>query len=135
MTHATVDQPAEARAKPPTRRKLHWVSGGGPTLESSLVQPLWVGGALVALGWTVWQINLPPAHPDWIANRVSIAASALAAFAVAVLAAASLVNLVSGIYKSLLHRFGKEDLSEAGMTVMVPIGVLAGMGLGWLVWK
>lgn len=127
----------EAKRTASFRGKWHWMGGTGPSLESSLIQPLWVGGAVVALGWTLWQISLPPPlnHPDWAINQVSVGASALGAYAVAVLAAAALVNLGTGVYTSLVNRFGKEDVTEANMTVIMPVSVAVGIFLGWLVWK
>jgi hypothetical protein len=129
---STDTQPEKAR------RRFQWMPGGDPDLESSLVRPLLVGGALAALGWSVWQIGLPPQHgysvAEWQVNRISIAASALAAFAVAVLAAAALVHLGTVVYTSIVVRFGDEDVAEA-LWWLMPVAVALGIGLGLLIWQ
>jgi hypothetical protein len=101
----------------------------------SLVQPLWIGGAVVALGWTIWQVSMPSTDPNWVVTQISVGASALGAYVVAVIAAAALVNLGTGVYSSLLNKFGQEDVNEANMTWVVPIAVGLGIVVGLMVWK
>lgn len=89
--------------------------------------PLIVGGGVLSVAWAAWEMARGHSAPD----AISTAASALAAFAVGVVAVAMLIDLIA----SAMEKFTGKHPRFLGLDWMVPAAVVLGFGLGWLAWQ
>ena len=102
---------------------------GGPSLNPGrdVAWPLIVGGAVLAVAWTAWQV----AKGHSFGDAISTAASGLAAFAVAVVCIVVLMNLLMKLGAWL----GGRHPRFISLDWVVPVAAALGLLLGLAVWR
>lgn len=100
----------------------------GSTLDSgrTIAWPLVVGGAVLAVAWSVWQM----ASGKGAVDSISTAASGFAAFAVAVVC----VTMAMDLLIRLGGAFSSDHPKFLDLDWLVPAAAVLGFGLGLALW-
>ena len=103
--------------------------GTGSTFNPgrTIAWPLIVGGGVLAVAWSGWQI----ASGKDAVDVISVAASGLAGYAVAVIC----VTVVISLFVRLGGSLGASHPRFLTLDLLVPLGALLGFLVGWTVWK
>ena len=101
--------------------------GSRPNIGRSLAWPLIMGGGVLAVAWSAWEV----ASGKQPVDAISIAVSGLAAFGVAVIC----VTLTIDLLVRLGTQFTAQHPRFLSLDWMVPMSAVLGFGLGWVVWR
>jgi hypothetical protein len=97
------------------------------TIGRAVVWPLIVGGGVLAVAWTAWEV----ASGKKLIDAISIAASGLAAFALSVIS----VALTIGLLIKAIRAFTADHPRFLSLDWLVPLAALFGFLLGLAVWR